>query len=252
MRQRHDHHRKTFSILPFSAWLVLALLLSPCAVLAEGEQWGIRKYAEELPRYRALVQQFETEGRDLEARRQRCVQAIDAVWSEWTVEERLAGEKAYESREWGNNALGGGRALMRDRMEHYRNSYRQALEQPNPADPTGDQPAQQGYRDLLWSAHINYLRSRNQFYDYDARYQEDKLQYLKGYIPGLFNQFIGFDLGEFIEDTLDGAGYVLAAHANAFFDELLKCGVKEVVHYVKQWAVYRQGKRILSADGSGR
>jgi len=225
--------------LAFPVGLIVFLLLSSGLARAEGEQWGIRKYAEELPRYRALVQQLETQGRDLDARRQRCAQAIDAVWSDWTVEERLAGEKAYESRKWGNNALGGGRALMRDRMEHCRNSYREALEQPNPVDPAGDQPAQQAYRDLLWGAHIKYLRSRNQFYDYDARYQEDKLQYLKGYIPGLFNQFIGFDLGEFIEDTLDDAGYVLAAHANAFFDELLKCGVKEVVHYVKQWAVYR-------------
>ena len=104
--------------LAFPVGLIVFLLLSSGLARAEGEQWGIRKYAEELPRYRALVQQLETQGRDLDARRQRCAQAIDAVWSDWPVEERLAGEKAYESRKWGNNALGGGRALMRDRMAH--------------------------------------------------------------------------------------------------------------------------------------
>jgi len=239
MQQRREHDRKVFPSLPFPAWLVLSLFLSPCTVLAEGEQWGIRKYAEELPRYRTLVQQLEAEGRDLDTRRRRCEQAIDEVWSDWTVEERLAGEKAYESREWSNNALGGGRALARDRMEHCRDIYRQAQEQPNPPDPTGDEPVEQAYRDLLWGAHVKYLRSRNQFYDFDARYQEDKLQFLKSYMPSSIDRYLGLRLDDFIEDTLDDAGYVLAAHANAFFDELLKCGVKEVVHYIKQWAVYR-------------
>jgi hypothetical protein len=67
MQQRREHHRKVLPSLPFPAWLILSLFLSPCTVLAEGEQWGIRKYAEELPRYRTLVQQLETDGRDLEA-----------------------------------------------------------------------------------------------------------------------------------------------------------------------------------------
>lgn len=239
MQLRRSHHRERLCRLVLLALSALLSSMSSRPTFAEGEQWGLRKYAEELPRYRALVQQLEAEGRDLDARRQRCEQAIDALRSDWTVEERVASDKTYESRPVSNNVLGGGRALAEDRMAYCRDIYRQAQEQPNPPDPTGDEPVEQAYRDLLWGAHIKYLRSRNQFYDYDARYQEDRLQFLKSYMTSSVDRYLGFSLDDFIADTLDDAGYVLAAHANAFFDELLKCGVKEIAHYVKQWAVYR-------------
>ena len=229
-----------FFHLLFFVCLAASCLFVSSANASEMKKWGIRSFSEEKPRYDAEVARLEQDGQRLDARRSELVRSMDGVMSGWTAEERLAGDKAYESREWSNNKLGGGRALARDTMEHYLGIYNLHSSQANPPDVSGDSQIQREYRGSLWGSHIVYLRSRNKFYEFDVRYLDDKLQYLKSYMPSSFDRFIGFSLDEFVNDNLEDFTYVLAAHSSAFFDELATCAAKEVLHASKQWALNRQ------------
>ena len=219
----------SFLAFQFSAW-------------ASGPQWGLRPYSDEAPRYEALVKELETEEKTFETRRDKARNAVSRIVAEWSAEQRDEAEAAFHSSR--GSKLNADLSFYEEERNRSRDAYREVLEGAS-TDPKKDDPIGMSQRDSLWSAHIRYLRTTIAYLRCDSLYQEQKQRFLQSYLFGSVERYLGINLDEFIEDTLDDAIYVVAGHADKFFDALLDCAVKEVVHYIKEWPILR--KRLTEA-----
>ena len=191
-------------------------------------EWGIRSFAEELPRYTALKARLEKEAGDFDRRHTDALDKLQLFTSKLDTGELDEINRAFEAR--GITGFErGGRLLYYH--EEYEDAQKGLIEFP-PEDISKDDTVSMSARGLSWSTHIRYLKAQKEYFRYRAIIAEEKNQFALSHMSN-FSRSLGADLDHFVDDTFEDIKFIVVAHGIAFFDELSKCAFKEVTHILK-------------------
>ncbi len=208
------------------------------------ERWGVRPLAEEEPEYKEKVAQLERELHQVQARLNQTRNNLEALWGEWSVDDRTWAEhRFFANPQRYGGALGGGLSLAKEDWEVATRSYETALAGAGRVD-LNDPLVGPEARDQLWSAHLRVLRRELAYFNTALGYENIRYIAIKEQQQYWFGEW-----NTFVNDAIDHIEYVYWSHVDAVMTELFNCMAKSTANVARnallnQWGPYRAYMRV--------
>lgn len=208
------------------------------------ERWGVRPLAAEEPEYKEKIAQLERELHQVQARLNQTRNNLEALWGEWSVDDRTWAEHQFfaNPQRYGG-ALGGGLSLAKEEWDRAVGSYEIAVAGAGRVD-LNDPLVGPAARDQLWSTHLRVLRKQLDYFNTSLAYENIRLIAIKEQQQGWFGEW-----NTFVNDAFDHIEYVYWSHVDAVMTELFNCMAKSTANVARnallnQWGPYRAYMRV--------
>jgi hypothetical protein len=203
------------------------------------ERWGVRPIAEEEPEYREKTRQLERELHQVQSRLNQTRNNMEALWGEWSVEDKAWAEHQFFTSGKYGPAQGAGVSMAEEEWNEAVRSYETAVSGAGTVD-LNDPLVGAAARDQLWGGHLRVLRKELVYFNTRLAYENIRYNAIKEQLQTRYGEW-----NSLVNDAIDHAEYAYWSFSDAVVTELFNCTAKTIANSVRNallnmWGPYRQ------------
>lgn len=203
------------------------------------ERWGVRPRAEEEPEYREKAAQIERELHQVQSRLNQVRNNMEALWGEWSAEDKAWAEHQFFLSGKYGPAQGAGVSMAEEEWNEAVRSYETAVSGAGTVD-LNDPLVGEAARDQLWSGHLRVLRKELAYFNTRLAYENIRYNAIKEQLQTRYGEW-----NTLVNDAIDHAEYAYWSFSDAVVTELFNCTAKTIANSVRNallnmWGPYRQ------------